>query len=145
MKKIKVLFVCVQNTFRSQMAEAIMNTKYGELFEAESAGLEPGEVHPLAIEAMDQIGIDLRGKQTHSVFDFFKEHRFYSYVITVCSREAEKRCPIFPGTLRQLNWELPDVAQCQDSAQECLNQAVKLRQEIEQRIDALVQEIQAAH
>ena len=73
MGKDKVLFVCVHNSARSQMAEALLREMAGDRFEVESAGLEPGELNPLAVEVMKEIGIDISGNQTKSAFDFFKE------------------------------------------------------------------------
>lgn len=137
-KKRKVLFVCVQNSFRSQIAEAIMNKKYGEKFIAESAGLNKGEIHPLAIKVMNDYGIDITNSETDSVFEFYKEGRFYSYVITVCSREAEKECPIFPGTIKGFNWELENPEYYTGTEDEKYQKAIELRDEIERRIDEFV-------
>jgi arsenate reductase len=96
-KKIRVLFVCLHNSARSQMAEAFLNHLAGESFEAESAGLEPGELNPLAIEAMKEVGIDISKNQTKSVFALYRENRLYRYVIAVCD-EAAQTCPIFPDS-----------------------------------------------
>lgn len=84
MDKLKVLFVCVHNSARSQMAEALLNHLAGEEFIAESAGFGPAGHNPLAVEAMSRIGIDISNNQTKSVFDFSKEGRFFNYVIAVC-------------------------------------------------------------
>ena len=72
MDKIKVLFVCIHNSARSQMAEALLQKLGGEVFEVESAGLEPGILNPLAVEVIKEIGIDISGKKTQSVFELFK-------------------------------------------------------------------------
>lgn len=85
MEKQNVLFVCVHNSARSQMAEAWLNHLCGDLFEAESAGLEPGTLHPLAIEVMKEANIDISHKRTRSVFDLVKAGRIFSYVVTVTS------------------------------------------------------------
>ena len=70
--KPKVLFICVHNSARSQMAEAWFNSICGEFFEAQSAGLEPGTLNPLAVEVMHEVGIDISKKKTQAVFDVFK-------------------------------------------------------------------------
>jgi arsenate reductase len=80
----KALFICVHNSARSQMAEAWLNFLCPKQFEAHSAGLEPGALNPLAVEAMREIGVDISGKKTQSVFDVFKSGQFFPYVITVC-------------------------------------------------------------
>ena len=82
MKK-KVLFICAQNSARSQIAAALLNKMCGDYFEAHSAGLEPGTLNPLAVEAMRDIGVDISGNKTQSVFDVFKTGQFFPYVITV--------------------------------------------------------------
>ena len=97
--KRSVLFVCVQNGARSQMAEAFLNEICPDDFAAESAGLEPGELNPLAVAAMREAGIDISSKQTKAVFDLFKTGKLYSYVVTVCDETSAERCPIFPGKL----------------------------------------------
>ena len=102
MEKIKVLFVCVHNSARSQMAEAFLNQLAGDKFFAESAGFEPGKLNPIVVEAMKEIGIDISKNQTKSVFDFFKQGRLYHFVIAVCDGANAERCPIFPGLTKRL-------------------------------------------
>jgi arsenate reductase (thioredoxin) len=117
MKKKKVLFICVHNSFRSQMAEAWLNQICGHGFEAQSGGLEPGVVAPLAVEAMHEVGIDMSGKRTRKVFDIWKSGTAFAYVITVCS-EAERKgraCPIFPGVTVTLSWPFPDPSRFEGS------------------------------
>src|SRR6516162_3068381 len=83
MKK-RVLFICVHNSARSQMAAAWLNDICGDYFEADSAGLEPGELNPLAVQVMDEVGIDISNNKTQSVFDVFKRGELFAYAITVC-------------------------------------------------------------
>ena len=129
-KKPKVLFVCSHNSARSQMAEALLNHLFGEYFEAESAGLEPGEVHPLAIEAMRQIGVDISGASTDSVFDKFKGGELYSYVVTVCDDDTAERCPIFPGVAPKIHWSFTDPNLFTGTWEEKVARTVELREEI---------------
>ena len=100
MEKQRVLFVCIHNSARSQMAEAWMNHLCGDRYEAQSAGLEPGALNPLAVAVMKEVGIDISGKTTRSVFDVYKSGALFSYVITVCDESAAEACPIFPGPTR---------------------------------------------
>src|SRR5207249_3661322 len=91
MKK-RVLFICIHNSARSQMAEAWLNQICGEYFEAQSAGLEPGALNPLAVEVMAEAEIDISKKKTQGVFDVFKSGQLFAYVITVCDEtSAEER------------------------------------------------------
>ena len=92
--KKKVLFICTHNSARSQIAEGLMNAMLGERYEAKSAGTEPSEVNPLAIEIMSEIGIDIRSHRSKSVDEFINQD--FDYVITVCD-QANETCPFFPG------------------------------------------------
>jgi len=110
MEKQNVLFICVHNSARSQMAEAWLNQLCGDVFEAQSAGLEPGTLHPLTIEVMKEVGIDLSRKKTQSAFDIVKRGTLFGHVITVCDESSAERCPIFPGVTKRIHWSLPDPA-----------------------------------
>jgi len=132
MKK-KVLFVCVHNSARSQMAETLLNQMCGEVFEAESAGLEPGTLNPLAVEVLREIGIDIVGKETRAVSDVIGER--FDYVITVCDESSAEQCPLFPGGTTRLHWSLPDPSKFQGSWEEQLKQTRKVRDEIESKIE----------
>lgn len=134
-KKGKVLFVCIHNSARSQMAEAWMTHLCGERFEAESAGLEPGTLNPLAIAAMKEAGIDISGKQTRSVFDLYKSGLLFSYVITVCDQVAAEACPIFPGPARRVHMSFPDPAQLTGSEEEKLAGVRVIRDAIKEAVE----------
>ncbi len=134
MEKTRVLFVCVHNAARSQMAEAFMNHLCGDSYEAESAGLEPTEVNPLVIEAMKEVGIDISGNMSKSVFNFFKEGRLYGFVITVCDETNAERCPIFPGITAKLHWSFEDPAAFTGSSEERLAKIRTLRDSIKARV-----------
>ena len=95
--KRKVLFICVHNSARSQMAEAWLNHVCGDFFEAQSAGLEPGTLNPLAVQVMSEVGIDISHKKTRAVFDVFKSGQLFAYVVTVCDETSAEKCPIFPA------------------------------------------------
>jgi arsenate reductase len=129
--KHKILFVCIHNSARSQMAEAFLN-KYGaDLFEAESAGLEPGTLNPNVVTVMQEVGIDLSGKSTRGVFDLFRLGRRYNAVITVCDKEAAERCPLFPGIVRRIAWSFKDPSTFQGNQEEILQETREVRDEIE--------------
>ena len=133
--KPKVLFICVHNSARSQMAEAWLNSLCGEFFEAQSAGLEPGTLNPLAVEVMQEAGIDISRKKTQAVFDVFKSGQLFGYVITVCDDSNAEKCPIFPGPTKRLHWSFADPSQVAGSHEDKLAQVRKIRDEIREKIE----------
>ncbi|MGQ9673998.1 MAG: arsenate reductase ArsC [Candidatus Aminicenantales bacterium] len=139
MKKKRVLFVCVNNSARSQMAEAFLNTLAGSKFEAESAGLEPGELNPLAVRVMKEVGIDISQNKTKSVFDLYRSGQLFSYVVTVCDEKAAQRCPDFPGLLvKTINWSIDDPASFSGSDEEKLEKMRRIRDEIKAKVEAFI-------
>jgi len=126
------------------MAEAIVNHYYEDIFEAESAGLEAGTLNPLAVEAMNEIGIDISGNKTKEVFDFYKEGRLYGYVITVCDEASSERCPVFPGITERVHWSFPDPAAFTGSHEEKLAKTREVRDKMKLKIDEWVKEIKSA-
>jgi len=135
MGKKKVLFVCAHNSARSQMAEAFLMELAGDRFQAESAGLEPGTLNPVAVEAMKEIGIDISGNKTKSAFDFYKQGKLYEYVITVCSEADSARCPVFPGHAVKLHWPFDDPSSFQGSPEEKLAKVRVVRDQIKAKIE----------
>lgn len=108
----RVLFLCTHNSARSQMAEGILRAKGGDRVEVFSAGTEPSKVNPFAIQALEQMGIDISGHTSKNVQNFVNED--FDYVITVCDR-AKESCPIFPGAPEQIHWSFPDPADVEGS------------------------------
>jgi arsenate reductase len=93
----RVLFVCCENAARSQMAEAILNARYGSRFEAYSAGTEPAaEIDPMAVKALHEIGIDISQKRTTSIDEIIRRRMDFEYVVTTCY-EAKQACPYIPA------------------------------------------------
>ena len=138
---IKVLVICVHNSARSQMAEAYLKKLGGDLFVTESAGLEPGKLNPFVARALQEDGIDISGKKTQSVFDLYRAGRRFQYVITVCSKEAAERCPIFPGAHEKLFWPFPDPASFTGTDAQIMEKVRDVRDAIRERVRQLVQEI----
>ena len=134
MDKKKVLFVCIHNSARSQMAEELLRQLAGDRFEVESAGLEPGQLNPLAVAVLQEEKIDISAKKTQKVFDLFKQGRRYHYVITVCDEANAQRCPIFPGTLQKLRWGFPDPSRFEGNQDEKLIQTRIVRDQIKQTL-----------
>jgi arsenate reductase len=142
MDKVKVLFVCVHNSARSQMAEALLNQVAGERFHAESAGLEPGTLNPLAVEVMKQMNIDISGKQTRDVFELYKRGERFSYVITVCDESSGERCPLFAGITKRIHWSFDDPASFAGPFDERLARTIQVRDQIKERIQDWLKEIE---
>ena len=136
----KVLFLCIHNSARSQMAAAFLKQIAGDRFEVESAGLEPGKLNPLAVAAMKDAGIDISGNGTQSVFDLFKSGRRFQYVISVCDAASAERCPVFPGVTTRLNWSFADPSAFAGSEQERLKQTIAVRNEIRAKVQEWAQE-----
>jgi len=142
MEKIKVLFVCTHNAARSQIAEAFLKSIAGDKFEVYSAGLEPTTVNPIAIEAMKEVGIDISGNKTKSVFDFYKQGKLFHYVISVCE-EARQQCPIFPGLLtKNIHWNFEDPAEFQGTHEEKIEKMRKLREQIKFKVEEFITQTQ---
>ncbi len=140
--KKRVLFVCVHNSARSQIAEAFLKALAGDRFEVMSAGLEPGTLNPLVVEVMREIGIDISQNQTKSVFDLFKRGELFAYVITVCDAVSAEQCPIFPGLLTaQIHWSFADPSSFVGTQEEKLAQTRTVRDTIKTKIEEWLKEI----
>jgi arsenate reductase len=138
--KTRVLFLCIHNSARSQMAAAFLAEAAGDRFEVESAGLEPGTLNPLAVAAMRDAGIDISRNRTQSVFDLYKNGRRFDYVISVCDAASAERCPIFPGVATRLNWLFADPSAFTGTDAERLAKTIAVRDEIRTRVRAWVDE-----
>lgn len=130
MKK-RVLFLCTHNSARSQMAEGLLRDMAGDRFDVESAGTEQTRVHPLAIEAMRELGIDLTSHTSKTVDAFDGQH--FDYVITVCDR-ANESCPIFPGETTRIHWSFDDPSATTGSEEERLQSFRTIRDAIRERL-----------
>ncbi len=138
MDKEKVLFVCIHNSARSQMAEAFLKQIGGDRFEPESAGMEPGILNSIVVESMKEIGIDISRNKTKDVFEFYKQGKMFSYVITVCDEASAERCPIFPGMANQLHWSFTDPSGFKGTSEEKLAQTRTVRDAIKKKIEEFI-------
>jgi arsenate reductase len=136
----KILFVCIHNSARSQMAEAFLNQLGEGVLIAESAGLEPGKLNPTVIKVMQEVGIDISKNETKDVFDLFKQGKSYQAVVTVCDAASAESCPIFPGVVRRMGWSFPDPSSFKGTQEEILEETRKVRDEIKDAILAFVDE-----
>jgi arsenate reductase len=123
----KVLFICTRNSARSQMAEGLINHDLAEKVEAFSAGTEPSSVHPLAIAAMKEVGIDISRHRSKSIDEFADEK--FDFVMTLCDHAAES-CPIFFGGVQRIHMGLPNPTAISGSGEERLMAFRKVRDQI---------------
>ena len=141
MKRKRVLFVCIHNSARSQMAEAWLRNVAGDRFEVESAGLEPGKLNPFVVEAMKQVGIDISHHSPKGVQDLLNAGKTYDYVIAVCDKEAAEKCPIFPGGSIRLHWSFPDPSAATGEYDSKLRVAAEVRDTIKATIEQWLREM----
>ena len=137
---IKVLFLCIHNSARSQMAEAYLKKFGGNKFNTESAGIETGNLNPLAVKAMMEDGIDISTNKTKSVFDFHKEGRSFDYVITVCDEGYAARCPVFPGKHKKIHWNFEDPSSFTGTPEEKLLRTTVVRDQIKEAVMKFIEE-----
>ncbi len=131
-EKSRVLFLCTHNSARSQMAEGLLRHLAGDRFEAMSAGTEATQVRPLAIRAMEEVGVDISAQESKTLDQYLGEP--FNYVITVCD-DANEACPFFPGAKSRLHWSLPDPSQARGSEEERLAAFRSVRNELRGRIE----------
>jgi arsenate reductase len=129
----RVLFLCTHNSARSQMAEGLLKHLAGDRFEAMSAGTEATRVRPLAIRAMEEIGIDISGQESKTLERYLEES--FDYVITVCD-DANEACPFFPGAANRLHWSFEDPSRARGSEEEQLAVFRSVRDRIMDRVRA---------
>jgi arsenate reductase len=123
------------------MAEVYLQRYAGDRFEVESAGLEPGTINQVVVEVMKEEGIDLSDKTTNSVSDYYSEGRAYDYVITVCSKDAAERCPIFPGGGQRLHWPFDDPSKVEGSPEQKLEAVRRIRDQIRDKVTVFLASI----
>ena len=143
MKPHKVLFVCIHNSARSQMAEAFLNEYGHKLFIAESAGLESGILNPTVVEVMRELGFDISRNRTKEVIDLIRTGKSYDAIITVCDAANAARCPAFPGKTKHIAWYFADPSGFTGTKADIMKQTRKVRDEIQQKVTDFVEEAQA--
>ncbi len=141
-RKVKVLFICIHNSARSQIAEEFLRLLSGEKFEVESAGFEATEINPLVRQVMKEEGIDLTDKKTQSVFNLYNEKKFFGYVITVCNKVKESDCPIFPGNTTRIHWDLENPEDFIGTDEDKLEKVRELRDKIKKQVQRFIHEFE---
>jgi arsenate reductase len=136
---MKILFMCVANSARSQLAEAIAKQVFGSRAEIYSAGSRPTTLNPFAVRAIDEVGADFRSLWSKSVDDLPKEFvQDLDYVVTLC---AEEVCPVIISKAKKLHWPLPDPAGQEGSDDEQMTRFRHTRDEIRKRLEIFSREI----
>jgi arsenate reductase len=128
----RVLFLCTNNSARSQMAEGLLRSLAGDRFEVYSAGTEATSVRPEAVAAMAELGVDIAGQESET-FDRYLGEPF-DHVVTVCD-DANEACPVFPGAKNRLHWSFRDPSRAAGSDEERLELFREVRDEIRERIE----------
>ena len=139
-RKKKVLFVCIHNSARSQMAEELLRKTASDRIEVESAGLEPGQLNPIVVKVLKEEGIDIEGKATKAVVDLIHQAKEYDYVITVCDETSAERCPVFPGKAKRFHWSFPDPSQFEGSPEEKSIKVRQVRDQIREKIEQFLRD-----
>lgn len=134
MIKQKIIFICIHNSARSQIAEAYLKHMAGDKYETYSAGLEPGKLNPTVVEAMSLDGIDISNNETNSVDEFIDGHITFDYVITVCDETSAEKCPVFPGQGDRLHWGFQDPSSISGNYDDKLKATILIRNEIKNHI-----------
>jgi arsenate reductase (thioredoxin) len=129
--RVRVLFLCTHNSARSQMAEALLRHLGGDRFEPHSAGTGATHVRPLAVRAMDEIGVDISGQESKTLQRYLEEP--FDYVITVCD-DANEVCPFFPRAANRLHWSFEDPSRVEGSEEKRLEVFRSVRDRICERI-----------
>lgn len=125
-----VLFVCIHNSARSQMAEAFVNGSCAGKLRAYSAGLERGSLNPIVVDAMAEIRIDISANRTKTVRDDEIRSRTYDYVVTVCDEASAEACPIVPSKGKRIHWSFPDPSAFTGTRAEKLDKTRDVRDNI---------------
>jgi len=128
----RVIFLCVHNSARSQMAEGLARARCGDRYQAFSAGSEATSLHPLAVRAMAELDIDIAGQRSKRLDELAGER--FDVAVTVCE-EGRESCPIVPGAPRALHWDIADAAAASSSEEERLQAFRAARDEIAARLE----------
>ncbi len=125
--KQKVLFVCIHNSARSQMAEAFLRHYASDRFDVFSAGLESGKMNPRVVKTMEELGISMEGQYAKPISLYVENGSTFDYVITVCDESNAERCPLFPGRSERIHWSFPDPSVLTGSEEDIMNSVREIR------------------
>lgn len=135
---LKIIFLCTGNSCRSQVAEGLARHLGGERLDVYSAGLLPSGVNPYAVKVMDEAGIDISGQLSEAIDEALLNEM--DLIITLCG-DAERLCPSTPPEIRRIHWPIDDPVGAVGTEEEILDKFRLVRDEIRDRIEALLKEI----
>ena len=141
-RKPRVLFLCTGNSARSQMAEALVSVRSGGTVEGRSAGSHPKPLHPNAVRAMAERGVDIAGRPTKHLSRFARNR--FDHVVTLCDKVKEV-CPEFPGRPPLAHWSMPDPSAAGAGSDDSYAAFVRTADEIEERVGLLLTQLAVAH
>ena len=130
----KILFVCIHNSARSQMAEAFVNKSSNGKYFAESAGIESGNLNLIVVDVMKEEGIDISTNKTKTVEEMLAQKKQFDFVITVCDDASAERCPVFSGNGKKLHWSFPDPSLFSGNENDKIEFTRKVRDSIKQKV-----------
>ena len=143
--KTKVLFICSHNTTRSQMAQALLSKYGGEDFEVLSAGINEGELNPMAVEVIhEDENMDISSYTTNNILNYFKEGKHFHYVITVCDEAKKEPCPISPSLDGVLHWNISSPA-CNGTYEEKKAKVIQSKDELKVNILKFIELVKNQH
>ncbi len=134
MSKKRIMFVCIHNSARSQMCEAFVRHYAADRFEVHSSGIEAGNLNPLVVKAMAEIGISMEGQYAKLAKDYIDRGEAFDYVVTVCDESNAERCPMFPGRSERMHWGFPDPSALQGTDEQKLAGIRPIRDDIHQKV-----------
>ncbi|MBN2859397.1 MAG: arsenate reductase ArsC [Sphaerochaetaceae bacterium] len=132
--KERVLFVCIHNSARSQMAEAFLHHYASDRYEVFSAGLESGQMNPRVVQAMQELDVSMEGQYAKPITLYVNDGSTFDYVITVCDESNAERCPLFPGKSERLHWSFPDPSVLKGDEESIMNSVREIRDMVHERI-----------
>ena len=134
MNKKKVLFICIHNSGRSQIAQAYLAQYAGDRFEVESAGIEAGSLNPLVVRAMEEDGVSMEGHFAKKAKSLLAKKDSFDFIITVCDETSAERCPTFPGVHTRLHWSFADPSALPGTIEEKMKGIREIRDSIKEKI-----------
>ncbi len=134
MNKTRIMFVCVHNSARSQMAEAFVRQYAADRFDVHSSGIEAGKLNPLVVQAMAEVGVSMDGHYAKPAKEYIDRKEVFDYVVTVCDESSAERCPTFPGKHQRMHWGFPDPSALKGTDEEKLAGIRPIRDAIEKKV-----------